>query len=165
MKSCRQCSVVKELGEFHKDKTRHDGHRAVCKECVGLYMKSHHIANRDKNVARALQWVENNRDKHNKKCNKWAKDNPQKVNARTARRYAAKTQATPSWLSADEYWMITEAYDLAKLRENMVGGKWEVDHIVPLRGSTVSGLHVPWNLQVIPATTNRRKSNTVKVSP
>jgi 5-methylcytosine-specific restriction endonuclease McrA len=165
MKACRQCSAVKDLSEFHKDKTRYDGHRAMCKVCVGAYMKSHHIANRDKNVLRAVQWVENNRDKHNKKCNKWAKDNPQKVNARTARRYAAKTQATPSWLSADEYWMITEAYDLAKLREKMLGGKWEVDHIVPLRGSTVSGLHVPWNLQVISATVNRRKSNTVKVNP
>jgi hypothetical protein len=165
VKTCRVCLAQKAFDFFHKDKTQKDGYRTQCKSCVAEYMKKHHVLNRERIVAKAVAWVEKNRDRHNEKCNKWAKDNPHKVNARTARRYAAKTQATPSWLDAEHYWMITEAYNLAKLREKMLGGKWEVDHIVPLRGNVVSGLHVPWNLQVIPASQNRRKSNLVRVNP
>jgi hypothetical protein len=46
----------------------------------------------------------------------------------------------------------------------MLGGVWEVDQIVPQRGKKVSGQHAPWNLQVVPASANRRKSNTYEVS-
>lgn len=160
MKQCRQCGITKGLSDFHKDKSRKDGLRNVCKGCVNTYMQAHYVVNRDKKIARALQWVEVNRARHNKKCNEWAKNNRDKVNSRTARRYAAKTKATPRWLTAEDLWLITEAYTLAKLRTELFGCKWEVDHIVPLRGVGVSGLHVPWNLQVIPAKANRRKSNS-----
>ena len=55
--------------------------------------------------------------------------------------------------------MIEEAYSLAQLRTQMFGFPWHVDHIIPLQGKKVSGLHVPSNIQVIPALENVKKSN------
>jgi hypothetical protein len=127
-------------------------------------MQQHHVKNQAHITAKALKWVAENRVKHNTKCNQWAKQNAAKVNARTARRYACKTQATPKWLSTDDHWMIGQAYELAALRTKTFGFSWHVDHILPLQGKTVSGLHTPYNLQVIPGAENVRKSNSFEVA-
>lgn len=166
MKQCSACKLKKLLGEFHKDASKKDGCSGTCKVCAIARTKAYYANNKEIVVARALAWVENNRDRHNKKCNAWAKRNKPSVNARTAKRYASKTQATPKFVSenADFVWMISEAYELAKIREATLGGKWEVDHIVPLRGRNVCGLHAPWNLQVVPMSTNRKKSNSFQVA-
>lgn len=80
-----------------------------------------------------------------------------------AKRKAAELQRTPAWLTEDDHWMIEQAYELAALRTKLFGFPWHVDHFFPLQGKLVSGLHVPLNLQVIPAKMNRAKSNTFKV--
>jgi hypothetical protein len=164
VKTCTKCATSKDYGLFHKDATRKDGYRNICKACVAAYMQTHHVKNQVHIVAKAVKWVAENRAKHNAKCNQWAKQNAAKVNARTARRYASRTQATPKWLSSDDCWMIEQAYELATLRTKMFGFPWEVDHIVPLRGKTASGLHTPWNLQVVTQAENRRKSNSFEVA-
>lgn len=74
-------------------------------------------------------------------------------------RQSAKLRRTPAWLTPDDLWLIRQAYELARLRTQLFGFAWHVDHIYPLQGKTVSGLHVPTNLQVIPATENCRKNN------
>jgi hypothetical protein len=78
-----------------------------------------------------------------------------------AKRKAAQLNRTPAWLTPDDNWMIEQAYELAAIRTKMFGFSWHVDHIIPLQGKTVSGLHVPTNLQVIPAVDNIRKGNRV----
>jgi hypothetical protein len=161
MKRCTVCNTEKQYEAFHKDSSRNDGYRNMCKNCVSAHSKQYYQKNKDKIIAKYYVWLNDNRERHNQRCGEWVRKNRDKVNERTARRYASKTQATPKWLSKDERWMIIEAYHLAKLRERTIGGKWEVDHIIPLRGRTVMGLHVPWNLRVVPMQQNRRKSNTV----
>jgi len=90
----------------------------------------------------------------------WKTKNKDKVNAYVMHRLTTKKQACPKWLTEDDKWMIEEAYSLAKLREQIVGGVWHVDHIIPLQNNIVCGMHVPWNLQVIPESVNCSKRNT-----
>lgn len=86
----------------------------------------------------------------------WKKLHPDRVNADTARRQLRLYQAYVSW--ADDE-LIQEFYALARLRTQLTGIAWQVDHIVPLNSDMVCGLHCEANLQVIPATTNLAKSN------
>lgn len=90
---------------------------------------------------------------------RWAAANPHKVAAHAAKRRASLQQRTPAWLTDDDHWMIEQAYDIAAKRTEVTGIEWHVDHKIPLKGRRVSGLHVPMNLQVIPAIVNMRKHN------
>ena len=61
------------------------------------------------------------------------------------------------WLSkTDRDWMA-DIYKTSLEITEATGEVYQVDHIVPLCGKTVSGLHVPWNLQIIPASENAEK--------
>jgi hypothetical protein len=160
-----------------------------CTECVKLQSTAWRIANPEKHSASMQKWIENNRELHATRVKRWqaankdkvredakawARANPDKVKAKTLRHikkhpdaYTARAVASvarrakrvPQWLTSDDRWLMREAYKLAKLRTQLFGFIWEVDHIIPLRGEFVSGLHVPTNLQVIPKTENRNKRN------
>lgn len=78
---------------------------------------------------------------------------PWKHQMKKARRRAAKYNATPWWLTAEDLHSIELWYRLA------VSLGEQVDHIVPLKSPIVCGLHVPWNLRVIPAGENLSKGN------
>lgn len=68
-------------------------------------------------------------------------------------------QQTPTWLTENDKWMVELVYETAKERTKKYGIQFQVDHIVPLNGETVSGLRCPTNLQVIPWYGNLAKSN------
>lgn len=115
----------------------------------------------NKNIAVAAQrrWESKNRESHLKLSRDWKKSNPHKTAAINVKRKTNQLKRCPSWLTNDDLWMIDEAYSLAALRTNITGIKWHVDHIIPLLGKNVSGLHVPTNLQVITAFENYSKGN------
>lgn len=87
--------------------------------------------------------------------------------ARERARMSANTHSRrlriPKWLTADDWWMIAEAYGLAELRTRLTGVRWVVDHDMPLLGKRISGLHVPQNLRVITHRENAAKANKYKV--
>ena len=74
-----------------------------------------------------------------------------------SKRNAKKKKATPPWLAKEHLDAIKAVYIEAERLTLETGIRHEVDHIVPLSGKTVSGLHVPWNLRAIPAVENNRR--------
>lgn len=93
------------------------------------------------------------------KAQKWYEANPEKAKKRIAsyrRNSLIVPRQTPKWANR---FFISEIYDLAKRRTKALGVPHEVDHIIPLRGKTVCGLHVESNLRVVPKAVNRAKSS------
>ena len=119
--------------------------------------------NKTQRKKQALKYYYADLDASRLKQRQRQKNNLSAAAAATAKRRSAKLLRTPKWLSKDYMWMIKEAYQLADLRTKIFGIKWHVDHIVPLQGANVSGLHVPWNLQVIPGALNISKHNSFEV--
>ena len=104
------------------------------KEKVRLYSKKYYLNN--------IEYCKNYQKQ-------WRKNNPQKNRLKEANRRARKLQATPSWANMEK---IKEIY------LNCPKG-YHVDHIIPLQGNTVCGLHVENNLQYLKAKENLRKGN------
>lgn len=110
--------------------------------------------------------IEKNKKFHAKRPDyykEYRKKYPEKVRAKESKRRCAKIKRTPRWLTIDDHWIIEQAYDLAALRTKMFGFEWHVDHVIPLQAKRASGLHVPENLQVIPASLNMSKQNCFEV--
>lgn len=109
--------------------------------------------NKEKNKAARKQAFADYKKRHRAKVNAW-----------NMKRVADKAKRTPGWLTEEDFWLLEQAYDLARLRTELSGFVWHVDHVLPLRGRFVSGLHVPTNVQVIPGVENLRKHNRYEVA-
>ena len=111
-----------------------------------------------------LAWRELNREWVTKYSKEYRNANKARYNFLCQKRKIDLANRTPKWLTEDDYWIISEAYELAALRSSVTGVKHHVDHIIPLRGKTVSGLQTPENIQVIPWLDNQRKTNKFEVT-
>jgi 5-methylcytosine-specific restriction endonuclease McrA len=121
--------------------------------------KSYRITNSEKIAEIEKRYRDGNLEAVRAKNNKYRIENPEVFNAKSAKRRAAKIQRTPKWLSDEQLNLIKQFYIEAKILESVDGIKRHVDHIIPLQGKTVSGLHVPWNLQILTEQENRAKLN------
>jgi len=146
------------------------GHK--CGSCHTAYMREYRSANAERISKLKRAWVELHAEhkasqdkayatkypeRRRAARAKWGNKNPGATTAAKAVNKAERKQRVPMWLSEDDKWMIAQVYELAELRTKMFGFPWHVDHVVPLNGKRVSGLHVPQNLQVIPWIDNLRK--------
>lgn len=166
-KACTKCRIVKMLKDFPKSLRTLDGCGSWCKFCKNAYVKSwveqnksrkkncdreYYKVHRAKFIERAALWKANNKEKV-LECNRKYKKLHSREHLAGCRRYkAAKKGAVPPWLTIEQWLQIKTFYI------NCPKG-FHVDHIVPLQGENVSGLHVPWNLQLLPAVENYRKNN------
>ena len=95
----------------------------------------------------------------------WKERNTTWVRADTKARRRKHREATPKWLTKKEKAEIRQLYQIAIIMSKTTGEQYVVDHIVPLRGNDVCGLHVPWNLRVITQEENLKKSNKLLDTP
>ncbi len=93
--------------------------------------------------------------------NKYKKENPEIYRVLGNVRRRRHREATPSWLTPEQKQDIKQLYIEAQKITKLTGIRYEVDHIIPLINDSVCGLHVPWNLQVIPKTDNLKKANKI----
>jgi len=115
--------------------------------------------NPEKVRERNIRYRLSNPEKKYESQKNWRQNNKGHANYLTRARQTALQQRSPLWLDDKRITKIKLAYDKAQQKTQTTGEKWVVDHIIPLRGKFVSGLHVPENLRVIKATINSQKSN------
>ena len=164
--NCKACHIAANSARYYANhEANKEWHRQHHKKRVESN-PNWYAENYEKNKARltaydAMYYQTKYKEKRLKQVKSWVKNNRGRANANKKAYKVAKIKACPPWVRLDEdlMWMMAEAYDLAAMRTEMFGFQWHVDHVVPLRGKDVSGLHVPWNLQVIPGRDNMSKSN------
>lgn len=117
------------------------------------YFRDYDAANRDVRNAYYAKWREANREQQREYHRGYfhrAEGRKAKALAHVRLRQTRKLHATPLWADLDA---ISAVYEEAS-RLGMT-----VDHIVPLKGKNVCGLHIENNLQLLSRSDNARKSN------
>jgi len=175
-KMCTICNTIKCITEFYHDSKTRDGRHNECTIC----MSSRRTKNKKKYADSSVIWRHNNIDRVRAYAREYYKNNhrqclgyitPEKTaeRGRNWRRKIQenvcfigcdaipnKKQATPPW---SETPLILKLYEECSTVTNLTGVEHNVDHIIPLNGKNVCGLHCIDNLQIITKTENIKKSN------
>lgn len=164
--ACKECKNAYQRHRWHNDKKHRDRHfqyslkyrkypapirEIKCSSC-GVIVKTKTSPNTTglcRGCAKKLYSAQ------------WTRENLSKKASCRSRRRSAQLMATPKWLTKTHLEEIEEFYVLARELAwlNQDGSVFHVDHIIPLLGRNVCGLHVPWNLQLLPASLNISKGN------
>jgi hypothetical protein len=103
------------------------------------------------------KYYKQNKERIKQQTRKYQKANPSLLKKWTGTRKKQYKNATPSWLTKIQVEEMNQFYWLCKDLLVVTGETYHVDHIIPLQGKDVCGLHVPWNLQVLPSDLNLKK--------
>lgn len=187
VKVCKHCNEVKPYEAFAKARARLDGYFHKCKACVAATRPSRagstvskaqwarwYAANRETLLAK--QKEDESRREYSRARYETHKDSirakqrayqataeGKALRARIQRKRAQRiSEATPAGLSDEQRAALDYVYWHARDVTRVTGEPYHVDHIVPLRGRKVCGLHVPWNLRVVPAEINLRKHISIE---
>ena len=166
MKICNRCNEEKSLDAFGKRKDTKDGRKYYCIACGRKLAAEQRARNPEKESARQKRYYANNKQAQITKAAKWTKKNSERVNkhrrdtgigaASRAKYRTAKLQQTPQWANLSA---IRRIYSACARVTKETGVPHEVDHIIPVQGEKVRGLHVAHNLQIIPALDIKSKGN------
>ena len=165
---CIECDKILQIKSKEKRKIRRDESKTEKRE----YDKKYRIENKDRINIRVKQWSKdnparikslnrewylNNKDRHNECSRRNYEKYPERAKLRSHLRTHSLKVQTPSWYEDDE---VNKLYKLCVFMTKFFHMSFHVDHIVPLQGKLVSGLHCFDNLQILTAEQNRQKSNS-----
>ena len=165
MKTCKTCQELKPLTAFYKQSTRGiGGVRGTCKQCDNVTKAVYRRENKEKIlVSKKVDYVQNKVSRLAQK-REYRQANKGKINALVAARKKVIRQRTPTWLTEFDKLKIKCIYQVAAMLTRENGEPWHVDHIIPLQGKNVSGLHVPSNLRWMRGVDNISKKNKFEVT-
>lgn len=145
-RQCTSCLALKPLDAFQRRKDSPDGLNRACKSCLSTRKRAEYAQKREYYMRKTKDYEKNRKKSDPGWRNMW--------NARQ-RLKKQNPNSVPKWLKSTD--LLPVYRECAKKGPGHV-----VDHIVPIRGRDVCGLHVPWNLQVLTLDENNRKSNRHK---
>lgn len=166
MKHLRATAKEQGLSTYFTGKPCKHGHIAnrrtvngQCCECNRLSCLDHYRKNTEYFRQHKKEWSAKNKEYTRNYTKMRLALYPEKNRFYVGMRNQRQKQATPPWLTQQQIEQVRSIYFHARDCEIVSGEKYHVDHIVPIKGDNVCGLHVPWNLQVLPSDVNLSKAN------
>lgn len=161
MDECPKCQNLRRCREWkaeNRERTKELNRKSAAKPEVkarkAAYNRAHQAANTQAQAEKARRWRANNPDAAKAVTARYNEKHRAKRRARYADRRNRLRES--HWGSPGD---IQVFYESAKRVSECLSAEFHVDHIVPMNGKTVSGLHVPGNLQVISKYNNLSKGN------
>ena len=165
---CKKCGVARKSEKYHADaaevariRAKNKAYRALNSEKISVQKRAAYAAG---GAAAASIRNKQYREKNSKKLSAYQrayykgyylKNRDVIIEKTNSRRRAVMHNATRR--SEFDELVIREAYVLRDMRNGCTNVAWHVDHIEPLNGFDVCGLHNAFNLAVIPALSNLKK--------